>query len=432
MSNISCILYPPTLDFDYLVQRPQQIMKSFSQLGTTSYYINWPGPNMRRNKGIEQINPNFFLFNNVDPDPYLKEVNPVVYYTSAAHSDMINNYQPALVVFDSVDEPSGEFEGWKPYYEHAVKTADVVLATSQKLFNMAKALNANTYLIPNGCDYDYFSQASTRTLPVPQEMQNLPRPIIGYIGVLATWCDFVLIDQMARNFPHYSFVMIGPKYNISDLPQQPNLHWLGFKPYTELAYYTQMFDVGIIPFKLTSMVEAVNPIKMWEYMAVGMPVVTTALPEAKQYEGLIYYSNNYNEFFSNITRALADTSPERREQRMELAKRNSWRERAQQIINIIENHLAAKGIDRSRPMPELKATPGKASNRVGSYRIDLAPSRQLTISRGTSYKFRVGKTTAIIFGRKAGNKNATASRGTMIINSRVAFRYTTVRVRRSA
>ncbi len=432
MSNISCILYPPTLDFDYLVQRPQQIMKSFSQLGRTSYYINWPGPNMRRNKGIEQISPNLFLFNNVDPAPYLKKVNPVVYYTSAAHSDMVNNYRPALVVFDSVDEPSGEFEGWKPYYEHAVRTADIVLATSQKLFNMAKGINTNTYLIPNGCDYDYFSQASTRTLPVPQELQNLPRPIIGYVGVLATWCDFDLVDQMARNFPHYSFVMIGPKYNVSDLPQHPNLHWLGFKPYHELAYYTQMFDVGIIPFQLTSMVEAVNPIKMWEYMAVGMPVVTTALPEAKQYEGLVYYSNNYNEFFSNITRALADTSPELREQRMELARRNSWLERAQQIINVIEDHLAAKGINQARPMPELKAASGRPPNRGGSYRIDLAPSRQLKISSKTSYKFKVGKTTAIVFGKKTGSKNAAVRRGTMIINSRSAFRYTTARVRRSA
>jgi hypothetical protein len=79
------------------------------------------------------------------------------------------------VVFDSVDEPSGEFEGWKPFYEHAVRTADIILATSQKLFDMAKGINANTYLIPNGCDYDYFSQASTQTLPIPQELQNLAR-----------------------------------------------------------------------------------------------------------------------------------------------------------------------------------------------------------------------------------------------------------------
>jgi glycosyltransferase involved in cell wall biosynthesis len=431
MSNISCILYPPTLDFDYLVQRPQQIMKGFSQLGTPAYYINWPGPNMKRSKGIEQVSPNLFLFNNVDPAPYLSQINPVVYYTSAAHSDMVKNYKPSLIVFDSVDEPSGEFEGWKPYYDHAVRTADVVLATSQKLFNMAKMLNVNTYLIPNGCDFEFFSQASPRNLPIPQEMQDIKRPIIGYIGVLATWCDFELIDQMAMNFPNYSFVMIGPKYNISDLPQRTNLHWLGFRHYTELVYYAQMFDVGIIPFKMSSMVEAVNPIKMWEYMAVGMPVVTTALPEAKQFEGLIYYSNDYNEFFSNITRALADDSPERRQQRMELARSNSWRERAQQIINIIQSHLAAKGIEKAGPLPDIKSLKDNSPKSHGSYRINLAPSRQLIISRGTSYKFRVGSKPAIVFGKKP-RSTQVIQRGVLSIKNRIAFRFQTARFRRSA
>lgn len=434
MSNISCILYPPTIDFDYLFQRPQQIMTGFSQLGITSYYINWQGLNIRRKKGIEQINPYLYLFNNVDPAPYLETVNPVVYYTSAAHADMIKNYHPELIVFDSVDEPSGEFEGWKPYYENAVRSADVVLATSQKLFSMASVINPNVYLVPNGCDFNYFSQGSSRALPIPVELQYLPRPIIGYVGVLATWCDFDLIDQMARIFPQYSFVMIGPKYNVSDVPRHPNLHWLGFKPYSELIYYTQMFDVGIIPFKLSSMVEAVNPIKMWEYMAVGMPVVTTALPEAKQYEGVVYYSRDYDEFFSNITRALADNYPERREQRLELARNNSWQQRVQQIISIIETHLTAKGIHQSRPMPAIDALPGKPPRRGGSYRIDLAPSRQLKISPGISFRFRVGGTASITFGRKTELKRAAPFAGykTMIINNRPVFRYRTPRAIRSA
>ena len=347
---------------------------------------------------------------------------------------MIKNYHPELIVFDSVDEPSGEFEGWRPYYENAVRSADVVLATSQKLFSMASAINPNVYLVPNGCDYDYFSQGSSRTLPIPAELQYLPRPIIGYVGVLATWCDFDLIDQMARSFPHYSFVMIGPKYNVSDVPRHPNLHWLGFKPYSELIYYTQMFDVGIIPFRLTSMVEAVNPIKMWEYMAVGMPVVTTALPEARQYEGLVYYSRDYNEFFSNITRALEDKYPERREQRLELARNNSWLQRARQIISIIETHLTARGIHQARPMPAMNALPGRPPRRGGSYRIDLAPSRQLRISSGISFRFRAGGAPGIVFGRRTGIKTSVsfAGRKTMTINNRPAFRYITPRARRGA
>ncbi|NLF45499.1 MAG: glycosyltransferase family 1 protein, partial [Syntrophomonadaceae bacterium] len=230
----------------------------------------------------------------------------------------------------------------------------------------------------------------------------------------------------------YSFVMIGPKYNVSEVPRHPNLHWLGFKPYSELIYYTQMFDVGIIPFKLTSMVEAVNPIKMWEYMAVGMPVVTTALPEARQYEGLVYHSSDYNEFFSNITRALADNHPDRRAQRLELARNNSWLQRTRQIIRIIEAHLTARGIHQAASMPPINASPGRPPLRGGSYRIDLAPSRQLRISSKTSLRFRVGKTTAIAFGARSGTKTVLVRRGTLVINNRPTFRYTTPRARRSA
>ena len=167
-------------------------------------------------------------------------------------------------------------------------------------------------------------------------------------------------------------------------------------------------------------------------MAVGMPVVTTALPEAKQYEGLVYYSNDYNEFFSNITRALTDTSPERREQRMALAKRNSWRERAQQIIHVMEQHLSAKGINVSRSLPDLVFASGGIKPRFGSYRINLAPFRQLIISRGSSYKFRHGSRTGIALGRRAIHKPDPVSRQTMIIKNRTAFRYLTERVRRSA
>ncbi|MEN6351781.1 MAG: hypothetical protein ABFD08_20645, partial [Syntrophomonas sp.] len=204
MSNISCILYPPTLDYRYLVQRPQQLMKSFSELNIPVYYLNNASPNLPPVNGIEKPNPNFYLFNNVDPSPFLQGIRPVVYYSATAQVDMVNRYNPSLVVFDSVDEPSDEFEGWKPYYNRAVSSADVVLTTSQKLYDMALPLNPHTYLVPNGCDFSHFSQASSRSLPVPDDMVGINGPIIGYVGVIATWCDLNLIDHIALSYPDYN------------------------------------------------------------------------------------------------------------------------------------------------------------------------------------------------------------------------------------
>lgn len=343
MSTIDCILYPPTLDYNYLVQRPQQLMKHFSELGVPSFFINLPSPHSELPQGIVKPNPNLYVFNQIDPTPYLQGIRPVVYYSAASHIDIVQQYNPSLIVFDSVDEPSDEFEAWKPYYLRAVSLSDLVLCTSDRLFETARSINPHSYLVPNGCDYNYFSQAAAKTLPVPADIANIPGPIIGYVGVVATWVDLQLIDRVAAEFPNCSVVVVGPLYNVSDVPQRSNLHWLGFKAYEELASYTQQFNVGIIPFIQSNMTESVNPIKMWEYIASGLPVVSTAIPEAGKFQDLIFHSNNHDEFIYNVYRALNYDTADLRAQRLVLAEQNSWSHRARLILSIIEDRLAGKG-----------------------------------------------------------------------------------------
>ncbi len=335
MSSISAILYPPTLDFNYLVQRPQQLMKGFAQRGIPVFYLNRPGPYQEQPTGVSEPYPNFYLFNQVDPALQQKGIRPVVYYSACAQVNAVHQYNPSLVVFDSVDEPSDEFEAWRPFYFQAVGSADVVIATSEKLYSMALGINPNTYLVPNGCEFDYFFQASNGAFPIPADIADIPKPIIGYTGVIASWLDLELIDRLAQEFSDCSIVMVGPLYNISDVPRRPNIHYLGFKPYEQLAAYEQAFDVGIVPFKLSSMVESVNPIKMWEYMAAGLPIVTTNIPEAAKYPEAIMCSQDEAAFLANVRRALYEDTPERRATRLAVARENSWLIRAQQIIEII-------------------------------------------------------------------------------------------------
>jgi len=398
MSRISCILYPPTVDYDYLLQRPQQLMKSFSGLQIPSYYMNINLFNSP--KGIKQINPYFYLFNQVDIKPYLKNIKPVIYFTLPDHINSINQYNPSLVVFDSVDEPSEEFEPWSHHYHRAVQLADVVLATSDKLYKMAANVNPNTHLVPNGCDYDYFSRASYKDMAIPEDMKNIKGPVIGFMGAIATWCDLRLVDRLAVNFPHCSIVMIGPFYNVTAVPQRPNIYWLGLKSYQQLAAYVQKFDVGIIPFRISSMVESINPIKMWEYMASGIPIVTTAIPEARKYHDLVLCSENEEEFMQNIKLALNNDSSERKNQRMALAQQNSWIIRAQQIVQIIEDRLIEKGgstVPRLELIPEgiPYQLPPQVLRDYPAYVNILTSSRQLTVSRGTSFRYSAN----------SGNKN---------------------------
>ncbi|MEN6391507.1 MAG: glycosyltransferase [Syntrophomonas sp.] len=343
MSTIDCILYPQTLDYNYLVQRPQQLMKHFSELGVPSFFLNNPSPHANTPQGIVKPNDNLYVFNHVDPMPYLQGIRPVVYFSAASHIDIVQQYNPSLIVFDSVDEPSDEFEAWKPYYLRAVSLSDVVLCTSDRLFETARSINPHSYLVPNGCDFNFFSQAAAKTLPVPADIASIPGPIIGYIGVVATWVDLQLIERLADEFPECSVVVVGPLYNVSDVPQRSNLHWLGFKAYEELASYTQQFSVGIIPFIQSNMTESVNPIKMWEYIASGLPVISTAIPEAGKFQDLVFHSNNHDEFIYNVYRALHYDTADLHAQRLVLAEENSWRHRAQLVLSIMEERLAGGG-----------------------------------------------------------------------------------------
>jgi len=343
LSNINCILYPPTLEYHYLIQRPQHLMRSFSELGIPVFFLNNGSVYSREARGIRKLNDYFYLFNDIDPVPFLGNNKPVVYYTAAAHVDLVRKYNPELIIFDSVDEPSEEFESWRPSYYQAVSSADIVLTASDKLYEMASAINPRVYLLPNACDYDYFS-GNSNSLQADDDLAQIGSPIIGYIGVVASWCDLELITATADRFPHCSLVMIGPLYNISQVPHRPNIHWLGFKPYEKLADYARRFDVGIIPFRNTSMTESVNPIKMWEYMAAGMPVVATALPEARKHGDLVLYSLDQEQFMNNINQALYADSQEKRWQRQQIAQQNSWIERARRVVQIIEEEMQRRQV----------------------------------------------------------------------------------------
>ena len=332
------ILYPPTIDFDWLVQRPQQLMHAFASLGVRVFYMN-PGIQAPHKRGVARISKNLTILNKVDPKIYMKE-RPIFYFSSPAHVDLIPRYNPSLVVFDYLDEPVEEFVSLAPYLHRALTSADLVITSSERLYHDSLTVNPNTILVPNGCDFDHFARAGHRSLAVPEDVKHLKPPIVGYHGAIATWLNFDLIVRVAESLPHGHVVMVGPFYNLTSVPRRPNLHWLGYKPFEVLPNYTQLFDTAIIPFRVSQMTEAVNPIKMWECMAAGIPVVTTALPEAQGIHE-IYYSANDDEFIMNIRRALNEDPAQFRQARVSLAQRNTWLARARQILQAIERTMGS-------------------------------------------------------------------------------------------
>jgi len=160
------------------------------------------------------------------------------------------------------------------------RRADLVVTTSRALQEAKAPLNPNTILVPHGVDYEHFSKAVTDNLPVPADMKDIPHPILGFFGLIRDWVDLGLLAEVARRRPDWHIVLLGDStVDLAPYRSLPNMHFLGRRPYEDLPAYCRCFDVGLIPFKINELTKAVNPIKLREYLAAGLPVVSTPLPE---------------------------------------------------------------------------------------------------------------------------------------------------------
>lgn len=227
-------------------------------------------------------------------------------------------------------------EGCRREDERLCREAVAVFASNPKLLEQRKHLNPRHLLVPNGVDYDHFARTD---LPVPNELAELPRPIVGFSGAVDAYkVDFSLLADLARLRPTWSFVLVG-KVGVCDdtaetaLPSAPNLHYLGFRPYDVLPAYVAAMDVGIIPYGINPYTEGVSPLKLYEYLAAGKGVVTTPLPFAEAAGSTVRVAADAQGFVEAIEDELAH--PERAEARRAAAAANSWSERAKAIAGYL-------------------------------------------------------------------------------------------------
>jgi len=177
--------------------------------------------------------------------------------------------------------------------------ADVVFTGGRKLFESKSRHHRNVHFFGCGVDVDHFSRARSDETAVAPELQTLPRPVLGYFGVIDERLDYELIDHLADRFAHGSIVFVGPlaKVDASDLPQRRNLHWLGQRAYGDLPAYVKGFDVCLMPFALNAATEFINPTKTLEYMAAGKPIVSTAVPDVvRNFTPIVYVARSAEEF----------------------------------------------------------------------------------------------------------------------------------------
>ncbi|HEX2714633.1 MAG TPA: glycosyltransferase, partial [Candidatus Acidoferrales bacterium] len=207
-----------------------------------------------------------------------------------------------------------------------VRRAHIVFTSSQQLRDERQPLNPNTHFVSHGVDAAHFARALDPTTDVPQDVRGLPRPVVGFFGLLSDdWVDLSLLRAIAVARPAWSLALLGKTMmDLRPIRALPNVHLLGQKPYSALPAYCRGFDVGIIPFRRSELTVRANPLKLREYLAAGLPVVSTLLPEVARYGSLVHLADGPEAFIAEIERATNERSDPLVRRRVEAMRQEAW------------------------------------------------------------------------------------------------------------
>jgi glycosyltransferase involved in cell wall biosynthesis len=277
----------------------------------------------------------------------------VLWLYDAASSPLIGRCGEAASVYDCVDDHA-EAAGENPRVRALVAAADhlgaasatVVITTTRTLYERHRAANPQTYLVPNVGDYRHFAPAASRAIAAA-DVTTLSRPVLGFTGNVVAWkVDFELLAEAARRRPSWSFVLVGPAgrdalEQLSHLTALANVHHLGSRPYDRVPEYVAGFDVGLCPYLWNEYVRSVFPLKLYEYLAAGKPVVASGIPDLAGMEPDVRLTRGADEFVRAVEDVLALNSQDDRARRMALAAANTWESRTRRIIELVQPHVEA-------------------------------------------------------------------------------------------
>jgi glycosyltransferase involved in cell wall biosynthesis len=225
-----------------------------------------------------------------------------------------------------------------------MRRADLVITSAERLRENKARVNPNTVLVRHGVDFNHFVKACDPSTPIPEDIAKLPRPILGFFGLVADWVDLEAIAAAAKAHPEGSVVVIGkvaPDVDPSVLKSQPNIHLLGRKQYTELPGYCRAFDVALMPFKVNELTLNANPLKVREYLAAGLPVVSSDIPEVRKV-GLCKLARDTEDFVRKIDECLAEGAGPTRE-RAERIRHESWEAKVEEIRAFVGEAMIKTG-----------------------------------------------------------------------------------------
>lgn len=338
-----------------LFQRPHHLARQLAAQGFLYFFCtaNWGRDAV---DGFSEVSPGCYVTDQtVLLETLTRRVTHLYSTDNACDLDYVRYRQSVgdLVLYEYIDHIHEAVSGkaippatWTRHHTLLTDETVVCIATADQLLSEVKeARGRNFALVTNGVDIDHFVPTS-ETSPPPEEIRAIVRtghPIVGYFGAFASWFDYPLVERAARERPQYEWLLIGVDYDGSidrtGLRALPNVTVLGPIDYRVLPRYGLHFDVATIPFVINDITLSTSPIKLFEYMALGKPIVTTAIPECRKYRSCLV-AHSHGEFPQLLDRALElRRSPEYLATLREEAEANSWAKKAKDIAALVRANL---------------------------------------------------------------------------------------------
>ncbi|MCQ2419912.1 MAG: glycosyltransferase [Clostridia bacterium] len=268
---------------------------------------------------------------------------PLLWVYSPVTVDAVDFIPHSGLVYDCVDRHSAYGGLMNPQQvdamelELAAKT-DQCFATADSLAERLSQAQPETAFIPNGANFERFVKAIDPQ-PLPEDMKDIPHPIFGFVGALQSGIEYGFVQHAAKTHPDWHFVWIGkekPGVDLTELRAMPNCHFLGMKPNEKLPEYIAHFDACLNLFAKSDLSKDVSPLRFYEYLATGKPIVSTRQPDqVMQFENLIEIADTEEGFVQACESALADADRQRTEARIEEGRKSSWDSRVAQMCEIL-------------------------------------------------------------------------------------------------
>ena len=361
------------LRWNFVYQRPQHLMSRCARERRV-FYIEEPEPvdapaHMKMEKdpsGVIVVKPcvpaglndeeTKIVMKELVDRFFAEEIDEFIlwYYTPMA-LDFSRHLQPALTVYDCMDELSlfkGAPARLQDLEKELISRADLIFTGGQTLYENKRNGHDNVYLFPSSIDAPHFEQARKKQSD-PADQADIPHPRLGFFGVIDERMDLELLEQLAQARPNWHVVILGPVVKIEheSLPYLPNIHYLGMKSYEQLPEYLANWEIALLPFALNDSTRFISPTKIPEYLAGGKPVISTPIRDViKPYgeQKLVSIAANAGEFVDAVDMILdmkkenIDTWLSKVDQQL---SQNSWDYTWKRMMTLIESSMAAKEED---------------------------------------------------------------------------------------